>query len=46
METAQIEQGYGQIAHTLEEPTEDGKQKKNCANSEKSFYEILASLAG
>jgi len=29
---AELSKGYGQIVHTLEVPTEGGKQKMNCAN--------------
>jgi len=30
---AELSKGYGQIVHTLEVPTEGGKQKMNCANT-------------
>ena len=36
----ELSKGYGQIVHTLEAPTEGGKQMMNCANTEGIFRKI------
>ncbi|MBU4303303.1 MAG: Bro-N domain-containing protein [Candidatus Omnitrophica bacterium] len=40
---AELSKGYGQIVHTLEVPTEGGKQKMNCANTE-GIFRIIQSI--
>lgn len=40
---AELSKGYGQIVHTLEVPTEGGKQKMNCANTE-GIFRIIQSV--
>ncbi len=39
----ELSKGYGQIVHTLEVPTEGGKQKMNCANTE-GIFRIIQSI--
>ena len=39
----ELSKGYGQIVHTLEVPTEGGKQKMNCANTE-GLFRIIQSI--
>jgi len=39
----ELSMGWGQIVHTLEIPTEGGKQKMNCANTE-GVFRIIQSL--
>ncbi|MEK7658249.1 MAG: Bro-N domain-containing protein [Patescibacteria group bacterium] len=39
----ELNRGYGQIVHTLEVPTEGGKQKMNCANTE-GIFRIIQSI--
>lgn len=39
----ELSKGYGQIVHTLEVPTEGGKQKMNCANTE-GIFRIVQSI--
>ena len=39
----EFSKGYGQIVHTLEVPTEGGKQKMNCANTE-GIFRIIQSI--
>ena len=39
----ELSKGYGQIVHTLEAPTEGGKQKMNCANTE-GIFRIIQSI--
>ena len=38
-----LSKGYGQIVHTLEVPTEGGKQMMNCANTE-GIFRIIQSI--
>ena len=40
---AELSKGYGQIVHTLEVPTEGGKQEMNCANTE-GIFRIIQSI--
>jgi len=40
---AELSKGYGQFVHTLEVPTEGGKQKMNCANAE-GIFRIIQSI--
>ncbi len=40
---AELSKGYRQIVHTLEVPTEGGKQKMNCANTE-GIFRIIQSI--
>jgi len=40
---AELSKGYGQIVHALEVPTEGGKQKMNCANTE-GIFRIIQSV--
>lgn len=40
---AELGKGYGQIVRTLEVPTEGGKQKMNCANTE-GLFRIIQSI--
>ena len=39
----ELNKGYGQIVHTLEVPTEGGRQKMNCANTE-GIFRIIQSV--
>jgi len=39
----ELSKGYGQIVRTLEVPTEGGKQKMNCANTE-GIFRIIQSI--
>lgn len=39
----ELSKGYGQIVHTLEVPTEGGKQMMNCANTE-GIFRIIQSI--
>ncbi|MEK7141168.1 MAG: Bro-N domain-containing protein [Patescibacteria group bacterium] len=39
----ELAKGYGQIVHTLEIPTEGGKQMMNCANTE-GIFRIIQSI--
>lgn len=39
----ELSKGYGQFVHTLEMPTEGGKQKMNCANTE-GIFRIIQSI--
>ena len=39
----ELAKGYGQIVHTLEVPTEGGKQMMNCANTE-GIFRIIQSI--
>lgn len=39
----ELSKGYGQIVRTLEMPTEGGKQKMNCANTE-GIFRIIQSI--
>jgi DNA-damage-inducible protein D len=39
----ELSKGYGQFVHTLEVPTEGGKQKMNCANTE-GLFRIIQSI--
>ncbi|MBU3999979.1 Bro-N domain-containing protein [Patescibacteria group bacterium] len=39
----ELSKGYGQIVHTLEVPTEGGRQKMNCANTE-GVFRIIQSI--
>jgi prophage antirepressor-like protein len=40
---SELSKGYGQFVHTLEVPTEGGKQKMNCANTE-GIFRIIQSI--
>ncbi len=39
----ELSKGYGQIVHTLEVPTEGGKQMMNCADTE-GIFRIIQSI--